>query len=53
MVIEAIVEALQTGRAVKVAHIGRTRRIDPDSQVQTLRLVSAPDPVHAAPPTGG
>lgn len=51
LVIEAIVEALATGGAVKVAPIGRTRRIDPDHQEQTLRSVSAPEPVNASSPT--
>lgn len=52
LVIEAIVEALHSKQAVAVPHIGRTRRIDPDVQEQTLRAVSAPEPVNAAPPTG-
>ena len=52
LIIEAIVKALETGQSVKVPHIGRTRRIDPDAQEQTLRAVSVPDPVNAASPTG-
>jgi predicted dehydrogenase len=52
LIIEAIVKALDTGQSVKVPHIGRTRRIDPDAQEQTLRAVSVPDPVNAASPTG-
>jgi len=51
LVIEAIVAALETQRPVKVAPLGRTRRIDPDHQEQTLRSVSAPSPVNAASPT--
>ena len=52
LIIEAIVKALDTGQSVKVPHIGRTRRIDPDAQEQTLRAVSVPDPVNATSPTG-
>lgn len=52
IVIEAIREALATRQPVTVPPIGRTRRIDPDHQEQTLRAVSAPSPVHAASPTG-
>jgi predicted dehydrogenase len=51
LVIEAIVEALATQRPVKVAPLGRTRRIDPDHQEQTLRAVSTPSPVNASSPT--
>jgi hypothetical protein len=36
---------------VTVAPIGRTRRIDPAVQEQTLRAVSAPTPVNASSPT--
>lgn len=52
LVIEAIVEALKSGGSVKIKPLARVRRIDPDTQEQTLRAVSAPDPVNAAPPTG-
>lgn len=51
LIIEAIVEALRTKQAVTVAPIGRTRRIDPAVQEQTLRAVSAPTPVNASSPT--
>ena len=51
LVIEAIVEALATQQPVKVAPLGRVRRIDPDHQEQTLRMVSAPSPVNASSPT--
>lgn len=52
LVIEAIVAALQSGGRVPIEPLARTRRIDPDAQEQTLRPVSAPDPVNAASPTG-
>ncbi|GAA0662863.1 putative dehydrogenase [Sphingomonas insulae] len=51
LVIEAIVEALRTKAPVTVAPLGRTRRIDPDHQEQTLRPVSVPTPVNASSPT--
>lgn len=52
LVIEAIVAALQSRGAVPITPLARTRRIDPDAQEQTLRAVSAPAPIDAAPPTG-
>ncbi|MGN7161290.1 Gfo/Idh/MocA family protein [Sphingomonas sp. SAFR-052] len=52
LVIEAIVAALKSGGRVPIEPLARTRRIDPDAQEQTLRAVSAPDPVNAASPTG-
>jgi predicted dehydrogenase len=52
LVIEAIVEAMRTKQPVKVEPSGRTRRIDPEGQEQTLRAVSPPTPVNAASPTG-
>ncbi len=52
LVIEAIVAALASGGPVPIAPLERSRRIDPDAQEQTLRAVSAPDPVDAAAPTG-
>ncbi len=51
LVIEAIVEALRSGGPVKVEPLNRTRRIDPDAQEQTLRSVSAPEPVNASSPS--
>jgi predicted dehydrogenase len=50
-VIEAIVAALRSGHAEPVKVKQRTRRIDPDAQVQTLRTVSTPEPVNASSPT--
>ncbi len=38
--------------AAALKSLARARRIDPDAQEQTLRAVSAPEPVNAAPPTG-
>ena len=52
VVIEAIVTALQSRQSVPIAPVIRSRRIDPEFQVQTLRAVSPPDPVNAASPTG-
>jgi len=52
LVIEAIVKAMESGGAVPIERLDRTRRIDPDAQEQTLRPVSAPEPVNAASPTG-
>ncbi len=52
LVIEAIVTALRTGERVAIEPLQRTRRIAPDAQEQTLRAVSAPQPVNAASPTG-
>lgn len=51
LVIEAIVKALESGGPVAVEPLARTRRIDPDAQVQTLRPVSAPAPVDASDPS--
>lgn len=51
VIIEAIVEALKTGGPVTIEQVGRQRRIDPDAQEQTLRAVSAPDPVNASSPS--
>lgn len=49
-VIEGVLEALQTGRAVKLDPFTRHRRIDPETQLQTLSMVRPPEPVNAAPP---
>ena len=51
LVIEAIVAALKSGGPVKVEPLARTRGIDPEAQEQTLRAVSAPEPVHASSPS--
>ncbi|MBW6526890.1 Gfo/Idh/MocA family oxidoreductase [Sphingomonas sp. RHCKR7] len=50
-VIEAVVAAMRSGKAEPVKVMQRTRRIDPESQLQTLRAVSAPEPVNASSPT--
>ncbi len=49
-VIEAIVRAMKTGAPQALEPFTRTRRIDTDAQVQTLRPVSAPDPVGVSEP---
>ncbi|SEN47347.1 Predicted dehydrogenase [Sphingomonas gellani] len=51
LVIEAVVAALKSGGPVKVEPLDRRRTIDPDAQEQTLRAVSAPEPVNASSPT--
>lgn len=51
LVIEAIVAALESDGPVPVEPLNRTRRIDPDAQEQTLRAVSAPEPVNASGPS--
>jgi predicted dehydrogenase len=51
VVIEAIVEALGSGGSVKIDRVDRQRRIDPDVQEQTLRAVSAPEPINASSPS--
>jgi hypothetical protein len=53
VVIEAIVEALKTGGAVPIGRVDRQRRIDLQAQEQTLRSVSAPEPVNASSPSRG
>jgi predicted dehydrogenase len=52
-VLEGILEALETGRSVKLAKFVRTRRIDIQSQKKMLRAVSTPDLVHASNPGKG
>ncbi len=49
-VLEGILAALQSGAPVKLEPFTRTKRIDPDSQKQTLGAVSTPDLVHAKNP---
>ena len=51
LVIEAIVEALKSGGAVKIEPLARTRRIDPDAQEERLGGVSTPEPVNASSPS--
>jgi predicted dehydrogenase len=51
-VIEGIVRALETGRSQKLAPFTRTRRIDPDAQLETLSYKSPPkEEVNASSPT--
>lgn len=52
-VCEAIIEALKTRSAVELPPFTRTKRIDPDTQVQTLSATSTPDLVHASNPGKG
>ena len=49
-VLDAIQRAIDTGSPQKLASFARRRRIDPDAQLETLRGVSAPEPVHASDP---
>ncbi len=52
-VIDGIVEALKTGKAVTLKPFTRTRRIDPDGQEQKLSYKSPPkNEVNAKSPTG-
>ncbi|MBY9063302.1 Gfo/Idh/MocA family oxidoreductase [Sphingomonas yunnanensis] len=50
-VIEAVVAAMRSGKAEPVKVKQRTRRIDPETQLQSLRAVSTPEPVNASSPT--
>ncbi|MDR5839399.1 Gfo/Idh/MocA family oxidoreductase [Caballeronia sp. LZ034LL] len=52
-VLEAIVEALESGASVKLEPFARTRRIDPSAQRETLRAVTSPELVHASNPAEG
>ena len=52
-VLEAIMEALETGKAVKLEPFTRTKRIDTASQKITLAAVSTPELVHASNPGRG
>ncbi len=51
-VIEGIVMAMKTGGRVELPPFTRTRRIDPESQRQTLSAVTPPEQVKAKSPTG-
>jgi predicted dehydrogenase len=51
-VIEGIVTAMKTGGRVELPPFTRTRRIDPESQRQTLSAVTPPEQVKAKSPTG-
>ncbi|WP_174297347.1 Gfo/Idh/MocA family protein [Sphingomonas bacterium] len=50
-VIEGIERALASGRAEVLPPFHRSRRIDPDAQERTLRVVSPPEPVNASDPS--
>lgn len=50
-VIEGVLEALKTGKAVTLPAFHRSRRISPD-QEQTLSPIKVPELVNAASPTG-
>ncbi len=52
-VLEAIIQAVETGQSVKLEPFTRTRRIDTKAQKQTLSAVSSPDLVHASNPARG
>lgn len=52
-VLEAILEALRTGKSVKLEPFVRTRRIDTAVQKMTLRAVSTPELVDASNPGKG
>ena len=52
-VLEAIIQAVETGSSVKLEPFTRTRRIDTKAQKQTLSAVSSPDLVHAGNPARG
>lgn len=49
-VLEGIHTALQTGRSVELALFERSRRIDTERQIMSLRAVSTPELVHARNP---
>ena len=50
-VLDAIQRAIDKGSPQRLEPFARHRRIDPAAQLQTLRSVSAPEPVHASDPT--
>jgi predicted dehydrogenase len=52
-VLEGILQALKSGVSVKLPPFTRRRRIDPDSQAETLRAKSPPDLVNASNPARG
>ena len=49
-VIEAVVKAMQSGGAVPIETVARTKRIDPEAQEQRLGAVSPPEPVKVSEP---
>ena len=52
-VLEGVLEALKTGGSVKLKPFTRTRRIDTQTQRETLRAASTPDLVDASNPGKG
>ena len=50
LVIEGIVRALESGQPQKLAPFHRTRRIDPDAQLEMLHGVKPPEPINASEP---
>ncbi len=52
-VLEGIHEALRSGQSVPLKPFTRTKRIDPETQVETLGAVATPDLVHAKNPGRG
>lgn len=52
-VCEAIIEAVKSGSSVELQPFTRTKRINPDTQKQTLRATSSPDLVNASNPARG
>ncbi len=49
-VLEAVLRALKEGSSVKLEPFSRSKRIDPKSQLETLRAQTPPDLVHASNP---
>jgi predicted dehydrogenase len=52
-VLEGILLALKTGKPVKLAPFSRSKRIDPDAQLENLRAKTPPDLVNASNPARG
>ncbi len=52
-VLEAVIEALETGKSVQLEPFTRTKRIDTEAQVVKLSAVSTPDLVNASNPAKG
>lgn len=50
-ILEGILEALETGKSVTLPPFTRTKRINPDTQEQTLSAVSTPELVHTSNPS--
>ena len=52
-VLEGIIKAIETGQSVKLEPFTRSKRIDTETQKQTLRAVSTPDLVNTSNPGRG